>query len=541
MRNRSGFTLIEILVVIVITVMLFGLLFRPLIVSFNFTRAAQARIQAQDAARLNLARVSRELSDAMFVYDNSAPMTVPAPKGATALVYFARLDFVLPKMIMHCNDPNRHAGYPGVPLDYSRDDLAWPAEVGYEAWPPCPADPSHPVEARSVQPLTPSGHIVRYFVGLRYPEMPYFNRYESYDGMPVEAAGAANTYVLYRAEFSPWDDNLVRVVNGEPDLDDPDFFYDASRAPNGSTYMENWKSISRIVGLIKDVDLIRFEPVGGGNWVAKSSIRFEPTAVQNDPLTPTYLSDTEGEVPNTVPTIYRAAYGMWTPSYTIRIYRNLNDPSLPPAFYYTAPDSTSGHLCLWSGAAMIFDITQYQTNGSFLPADPELAVDVVPRSGEVRFVFSAPTEEIDTAAINSAPGRRITLSTSAMVSNARVVPGSEEVIGPDQTPTAASAGQRVRYARVPLSLGTPGLNQYKIDYETGEMWFASGLNEDLPPGTVYISYKFHNNERDDVVKADYTTKGLLTITFGMRVYDPNSGKTHLMELTDTVHVRNVGR
>ena len=65
--NRSAFSLVELLVVIAITTILLGLLFGPIISSFNLTRRARAVSQAQDAARFGLERLSRELGRATYI------------------------------------------------------------------------------------------------------------------------------------------------------------------------------------------------------------------------------------------------------------------------------------------------------------------------------------------------------------------------------------------------------------------------------------------------------------------------------------------
>jgi prepilin-type N-terminal cleavage/methylation domain-containing protein len=77
-RPAPGFTLIELLIVIAITAILLGLLFGPLIQSFNFTNRVRAQGAAQDAARFGLERIRRELSQATFVFDNSqTPLVFP--------------------------------------------------------------------------------------------------------------------------------------------------------------------------------------------------------------------------------------------------------------------------------------------------------------------------------------------------------------------------------------------------------------------------------------------------------------------------------
>ena len=77
-RLSSAFTLTELLVVIAITTILLGLLFVPIIQGFNITRRTAAETAAQAAVRTGLERISRDLSQAVYVFDNSAtPILLP--------------------------------------------------------------------------------------------------------------------------------------------------------------------------------------------------------------------------------------------------------------------------------------------------------------------------------------------------------------------------------------------------------------------------------------------------------------------------------
>ena len=61
----SGFTLIELLVVIALTIIIMGLVFGPLMQSFNLTRQAEVMVSAQDNARIALSLISRDLANAI--------------------------------------------------------------------------------------------------------------------------------------------------------------------------------------------------------------------------------------------------------------------------------------------------------------------------------------------------------------------------------------------------------------------------------------------------------------------------------------------
>ena len=134
--------------------------------------------------------------------------------------------------------------------------------------------------------------------------------------------------------------------------------------------------------------------------------------------------------------------------------------------------------------------------------------------------------------------------------HARIVPGSEQIVGPDMTPGYEHSGKLVRYQRVPLALGDPGLNQYKLDYDNGGIYFSSVWDQDLPdtdefgePLGVPIQayYKVQFNQNGDVVRGDYSTKSLVNIHLQMRMYDPESGKPHPVDLNDSIKVRNALR
>lgn len=81
-RRRGGFTLIEVLVVLAILVILFAMLFAPMIASLDMVSAGQSKVTMQNAVRNALREMRREIANAMYIY----PVPGLALKGADGLL-----------------------------------------------------------------------------------------------------------------------------------------------------------------------------------------------------------------------------------------------------------------------------------------------------------------------------------------------------------------------------------------------------------------------------------------------------------------------
>jgi|GEM_PF-646186 len=648
LKNNQGFTLMEILVVMAISSILMMLVLGPVVQSFQLTRQAQAMVEAQDSARTALHVISRELGQAMFVYDNAqVAMTTYSdglPSGASAdaqspnmlpvaqqdgstkwfVLPFAKIDCILPKLYMHCNNPDHTGG----PRDYPRDiEVTEGGNTRTElyGWPDCPYCGSKDVEARPKMPLEQSVTIVRYFLGLRYnnlgtPLVP---------GEPSTAnkgwvspwgknviEGTENAVVLYRAEFNPYDDNLFPASEKDTGkrLSDPYFFYRTGNGANNQPIYENWMRVAKPVGIAKYEDLVTatLDPNGKALSV-EPTITFHTASVENDTFKPAYSTDTKNDYPTALlaPTVFSGTYGYWTsgspPGSRVDVMRGdyCTDPPGGVDYYTTFSTTapTTGDLVVmrraWDAAHNVWDeriefnIADYLSDG-YVPPDSsgapalEMAFTIDANRGAVNFSLqpprasgatSGPVCTIDAADINGWPPRtgfhseyafdrggairRYWLNNFALdqsnnpifpdqyLRNARVVPGSEKVIGPDMT-FGPHYGLPVRYERVPLSLGDPGMNQYKIDYDTGWLYFSRDPSLDLPeyypdndpkgkPCLVQVYYLIYFNLSDDVVRGDYLTKSLINVHIGMRMFDPDSGKAYPVDLSDSVKVRNALR
>lgn len=386
--RRAAFTLAELLVVMAISIILLALLFGPMIQSFNFTRKARAVSQAQDAARFGLQRLTRELSQATFVFDNSsAYITMPledpsgnlprlAAYGGRGFAYpggsseptalFARIDFIpAAKQSLEAERLRRQQeNRPAPVIDPTTGDPGLP-EGG---------DTREGLDLRF--PLTPGKRIVRYFVGLRYPYqiqngqivpdgrgVPARRWYSNVYEFPRSDQNM-NPFILYRAEFNPNDPNLFdqsdqffnSARRNDGGFNDPNFFYNVEKramstsreqrrvggswvpwSGNGKTYGENWRDIAQPVLVGDNMDLLAWRKDTTRTYDRANpfqpTVRFSPTTIVGDAATPGFLSNAGSEAPGAVPTLYATKHGQWVLPYTITFYRGAtrNDPAEPNA------------------------------------------------------------------------------------------------------------------------------------------------------------------------------------------------------------------
>ncbi len=185
--------------------------------------------------------------------------------------------------------------------------------------------------------------------------------------------------------------------------------------------------------------------------------------------------------------------------------------------------------------------------------------------------------------VDNAPSP-LALDQTTGFGRAKIVPGSDIVIGPDQNP-GPNYGQPVRYTRTTKA---PGPNQYKINYvdqpepdyslyglanppaaynandfvsaifqprfKAGYIQLNSDPNVPLPPGNIRAYYRFQfsggisagsiagiaaGGARQDAVAVDYDTRQLMSILLTIRNYpQANLPNPQSVTLSATAKVRN---
>ena len=352
--RRRAFTLIELIIVIAITAVLFGLLLTPLISAIRYTQQAQIVTAAQDAARTVKEGLTRELGSALFVFDGTSHPFVTANatvagddrytnfldleipgidtagsyKSTIAHAYACKLDFAQPRSVSGATTPIDPTT--GQPISY-RQSQNGSAII---------SDPAY------VFPLAAGTTLTRYWVGLKNPANSYNNTRE---GKSVSSTD--NTYILYRAQFQPYiaktDPTTGSAVNppavvpnaslffvttktdangnptSVPELDDPDFFryvkvgdvnwltdthsaYTTATATDHNKLVDKWVQIAKPVIPGPNVDLIllphntdntlAYDKTGQFTGVAHSGTAQDPVTNTTYPVVNTSVTFRPGTV-----------------------------------------------------------------------------------------------------------------------------------------------------------------------------------------------------------------------------------------------------
>lgn len=666
-KVQSGFTLVELLVVMTITVILLSVISVPLIQSFQIVENAQGEANTQMMTKLVLDQITNEVENSPAIRDGSGKVAIRIPRSpdrpedqVEMILDQARLDFY---KLAQDNEKPSDLKKPGF----------WNPNVER-------IDPTlHAQKGQISLPATPGSVMVRYFIGLKDPLVPpsshskiysnyqsslYWNRYQKKIMNVRTAKRPENLYVLYRAEIraDEYQDFFERNSNGEPILDDPYFFM--LHGETGLSKIKkihrilNWKKRGRIITETKRYDMIL--PVVNPNTkqimqknanvpLVRPLIQFQLHVAKSDLARPEHFL---GKSDTFAPESYQTIYGDWTWQ-QVKLYpasEGKKWSSSQPYIETEGEGLNNFKIIQISSTAQkeeLFDMKKYLEPRTAFPfneamnakvfEDEEVATYFVPfkidpKGGRIftsfeikeyseipRFLTDtslkkekkSPTDliqEISNYPINqkfqalwileekyakqnqqkrifnldrSLYARRfVMLNTQNQegklsplaFKRAKIVPGSEVVIGPDQL-TLDEQPTNVRYRRVksrpigpnqylihyvdqphPENLQElvfqpdfldPGLKKVLMDhvllpaYQKGYVEFQSNPERPLPLGEISISYRFQFNQQNDLFAVDYGSGEMISIILTSCHYPVGSLlEPQLMTLSRTLKVRN---
>jgi len=183
---------------------------------------------------------------------------------------------------------------------------------------------------------------------------------------------------------------------------------------------------------------------------------------------------------------------------------------------------------------------------------------------------------IDLRVTPQSDGQPSPLNPITGFAKAYIVPGTEDVIGPDQNP-GPGYGNPIHYVRVTQN---PGPDQYTINYTQqpqpdymgalglpnnpltpysptdfvtaviqprympGYIQFDSDPGTPLPVGTITVSYRFQFSMPQDVVAVDYDTRQTMDVLITVKNYPQSNvapNQTETVTVSSTADVRYVAR
>ncbi|MBC7327829.1 prepilin-type N-terminal cleavage/methylation domain-containing protein [bacterium] len=501
MRER-GFTLIELLTAMAVFVVLLGILFIPLSSTLTSIREANMYMALQDTAKDIGARLRREVPTAFLAYDPSTPIVIGIdPNGQDIWAPYAKLDIVTPMKELYCEVCGQVTPFP------TREPSA------PYICPNCGNNDQSKLQLRLHRPLTPKATITRFFIGLREPgvwddNLQDYTAVNTYQNVDIGIGTERNFFTLYKVEFEPNDPNFANWRN-------PDFFYDLHIAPNGKTYMFNWRNIA-VPLTPPDLDVADvWQDANGYHFVPL--ITFLPRFVQE------VLSAPSGSQ------TFVASLGLWA---GIQNDGTKLLKQIVPAGTYDWPHIVVMH---WDGqsGSWIYDYDSWSQSAWDSVLQRYLTWDS--RKGVVNFAFWAqrtiygdgttytfyippPSDPVSGATINNA---YILLRSEAVKVNGVLC---KRVEANPQT-YVDSAGNK--------------LYEYVMDYDKGIITF-NPLNPPGPNEQIEITYYWSTLQRGDTVWVHYPSVGEIMVMVGSEKAF-NAERKHPLWIIYTIKVENARR
>jgi type II secretory pathway pseudopilin PulG len=481
--NHAGFTLAEMLVTIVLLVLVMVLLVYPMFTGFAYVEQGVARADAQSSGRAAMDAMTRELAEAIYVYDippdgstiaftlpsagekRAAPpspqLTEPAPGTEVPVRYWRVLTRLVPQVPWQASEVVARVevvpqeGFPPAPaspLDTSWPDSAYTANYNLNdtdlahrrdtsgALPPNqkPMDPRYSGRMTS---LTPNA------LGFEVPDLSFWPQPSEGETLQPALVQGEKDYSVYRARWGAWQQFLPRRDPGDKEYDP---LTDSGRI------------------------LVYRRSGPDQQYLLKYHTRQERVWNETDQSFEIHTMIVEH--PSTNPADH---------SNDLVMYDVRNHPLRDPAAKRLEVKRLWG-LDLESDYAFGIDMASGQLLFSFPQPDfPSEALSL-----------SVPLQESEAVATLRAkdPDGPGGWNADPL---ARIVPGSDTVWSADGQIFQRVAGTQ------PLKRG-----QYSIDYEdctvrTLASYAGAGLR---------ITYRWRNNKDDDLVRATYYTKSIITIS-----------------------------
>ncbi len=508
--REQGFTLIELLTAMAVFVVLLGILFIPLTSSLTSIREANMYIALQDTAKDIGERLRKEVPTALLASDPSTPIVIGiAPDGQYVWTPYAKLDLVLPMKELYCETCGHIETYPRT----------------FEPSPPyvcpnCGESDQSKLHFRLHRPLTPKSTITRFFIGLREPGVwdPNIEDYTAvkpYENVELLREGAGyNLFTLYKVEFDPNDPDFANWRN-------PDFFYDLNIAPNGKTFMFNWKT-NAVAFTPPDLDVIDvWRDASGYHFVALLS------------FLPRFVQETLSAPPGSQ--TFMASLGLWKgiPNDGTRLLKQII-----PQPYAEWPRIVVMHRDGNTGA-WIYDYDSWLVDPSN-PASPwanvlQRYLTWDSRKGMVNFAFWAQRTIIADGATFTyyVPPPTDPLSGTP-ISNAYVLLRSEVV--------KVNGGLCKRVDANPQTYVDSSGNrmyEYVMDYDRGTITF-NPLHPPLSGEEIEVTYYWSTLQRGDVIWVHYPSSEEIMVAIGSeKAFSPE--RKHPFWIVHTVKVENARR
>ncbi len=478
----------ELLVVMGLSIILLGLLLIPIYKTLENNRLTAANVNAQKSARDAMARVKKDISEAIYVYDSGAtPMLLPVNHlvdsqgeavSKPVVLDNAVINLIMPKTEFYCSNPEHDAS---ASRSFPRGDRY--SEDGLElAMNECPS--CHTSKYVKIVPKTPiekGNLVVRYFLGLKHNvdeesntsimtaddllDDPLSWTVTDGEGWKPQsgwnkASGIDNSLILYRVEFDPYDNSLFPEEYSLPEdrdadpelwdkvmqrrISDANIFYHPDVA-------EVWAERADTVGLVEAMDLAAADKdkdyVDGYPFRVKATVAFVPAAIAGEAPAPDTGNEAVFDGQGFPASSYSTKYALL--GKTLRIEVTRSDNNMEPQRKWlleVAPNGSNGVVREYASVSDpnsalkdIFDVNDYMYGASRVVPQQDLQGEDIgmafafnAENGKIEFGLTPKAgpelqDNLDPARLYYYPDIDVYGYKFLEYTNGSVVPGSETV------------------------------------------------------------------------------------------------------------------